>query len=135
MLFLRFLRKFRKIYLLSFLLRLLPFKQFQKSFAAFQNILPGFLEISGIPRIRNLTGPVCIVHQQVDLPFRISAADAVHVPEIHTVHADQQIILIIIILRQTASRLSCAADSVLRQFAAGRRIDRIAQFLAAGIPS
>lgn len=38
-------------------------KSFQKSDTTVQDIVPGGTEISGVPRISNLAGTICIIHQ------------------------------------------------------------------------
>ena len=97
-----------------------------------QHILPGCLEVAGVPRVGNIAGVVGVVHQEVQFAVRVAAADAVHIPQVRAVHADQQVVLVVILIGELPRRVAVAGDPMLRQLAPRRGIDRIADLLPAG---
>ncbi len=97
--------------------------------ATLDDIAPSGFEISCVPRVCHIARTIGVVHQQTDLPFRIAAADAVHVSQIPSVHTYQQVETLVVATRHLASRLSLARDAVLGQFPLGWGIDLIADFL------
>ena len=104
----------------------------QQSLAARENVPPGSLEISGVPGVRHVAGMAGPVQQEGQLSLRVAAADAAHVPQVGTVHADEQVKAVIILPPQLPGGLSGAADTVLRQLPPGGGIDGIADLLRAG---
>ena len=77
-------------------------------------------------------GAVGVVHQEVQLAVRVAAADAVHIPQVCAVHADQQIVVLVVGIGELPRRVAVAGDPMLRQLAPRRGIDRIANLLSAG---
>ena len=61
-----------------------------------QHILPRRLEVLGVPRVGNIAGAVGVVHQEAQFSGKIAAADAVHIPQIRAVHADQEIVFFVV---------------------------------------
>ena len=59
-----------------------------------QHILPGRFEVLGVPRVCHSAGMGGVVHQEGHLAGIVAAADAVHIPEVGLVHADQELSLI-----------------------------------------
>ena len=104
----------------------------QQPLASRQHILPSCLEIARVPRVGNIVGVVGVVHQEVQLSGKVAAADAVHIPQIGSVHANQQIVLLIVPVGKLPRRVAVAGDPMLRQLAPRRRIDRVADLLPAG---
>ena len=104
----------------------------QQPLAPRQHILPGCLEIAGIPRVGNIVGVVGVVHQEVQLAGKVAAADAVHIPQIRAVHANQEIVFFVVGIGELPSRVAVAGDPMLRQLAPCRRIDWVADLLPAG---
>ena len=66
------------------------------------------------------------------LPRRITAADALHVFEVRTLHADEQIVLLVVLRRELARSVSLAGNAVLGELAPCRWLDRVADLLPAG---
>ena len=73
-----------------------------------------------------------VVQQQMYLTMRVTAADALHIPEVGFVHADEQVEFFVITLGELPRRVATAGNPVLRQFAPRRRIDGVAYLLTAG---
>ena len=103
----------------------------QQSPASRQHIPPSCPEVVGVPRVGNIAGVVGVVHQEVQLAVRIAAADALHIPQVRAVHADQQIVLLVIGIGELPCYVTVAGYSVFRQLALRRRIDRIADLFPA----
>ena len=99
---------------------------------SFQHILPRGLEVAGVPRVGNIAGVVGVVHQEVQLAGKVAAADAVHIPQVRAVHANQQVVLVVILIGELPRHMAVAGDPMLRQLALRRRIDRVADLLPAG---
>ena len=97
-----------------------------------QHILPRCLEIARVPRVGNIAGAVGVVHQEAEPAVRVAAADALHIPQIRAVHADQQVILVVVLVGELPRRVTVAGDPVLRQLAPRWGIDRIADLLPTG---
>ena len=72
------------------------------------------------------------LQEQMELPIRVAAADAAHVPHIGLVHPNEEVILSVVGGGELPGGLPRAADTMLRQLPAGRGIDRIADLLGAG---
>ena len=73
-----------------------------------------------------------MIHQEGHLAGIVAAADAVHIPQIGSVHANQQIVFVVVAARQLPRCMTAAIDPMFRQLAPCRRIDRIADFFPAG---
>ena len=86
-----------------------------------QHILPGRLEIAGVPRVGYIAGVVGVVHQEAQLAGKVAAADAVNIPQVRAVHADQQVVLVVVLIGELASRVAVAGDPMLRQLAPRRK--------------
>ena len=80
----------------------------QQSLTPLQYILPRCLKIVGVPRVGYIAGMVGIVHQEVQLAVRIAAADAVHIPQVCAVHADQQIVVLVVGIGELPCRMTIA---------------------------
>ena len=104
----------------------------QQSLTPLQYILPRCLEIARVPRVGNIAGAVGVVHQEVQFAVWVAAVDALHIPQVRAVHADQQVVLVIVLVGELPRRVTVAGDPVLRQLAPRRGIDRIADLLPAG---
>ena len=63
---------------------------------------------------------------------RIAAADSLHVAQVGPVHADEQVKAAVVPAGQLPGGFAGAVDAVLLELAAGRRINRIPDFLGAG---
>ena len=100
--------------------------------AAIQHILPGRLEVLGVPWVCHIAGMGGVIHQEGHLADIVAAAQALHRAQMRTLHADQQVIIAVILRGQLAGRLALAADAVLSQLLAGRRIHGVAELLPAG---
>ena len=74
---------------------------------------------------------VGVVEQPVHLPRRITAADTLHVFEVRALHADEQIVLLVVLRRELARSVSLAGNAVLGELAPRGRIDGIADLIAA----
>lgn len=59
----------------------------QQPLTSRQHILPRRLEIAGVPRVGYIAGVVGVVHQEVQFPGKIAAADAVHIPQVCAVRS------------------------------------------------
>ena len=73
-----------------------------------------------------------MIHQEGHLAGVIAAADAVHIPQVGTVHANQQIVFVVVAARQLPRCMTAAIDPMLCQLAPRRRINWMAKFFAAG---
>ena len=100
--------------------------------AALQHIPPGGREIPGIPRVGHIARAGGVVEQAMDFSLRVTAADAQHIADVGTVHADEQVVAVIVCPGQLTRRMPSAGDAVGRKFPPRRRIDRVADLLGAG---
>ena len=80
----------------------------QQPLTSRQHILPRRLEIAGIPRVGNIAGAVGVVHQEVQLAGKVAAADAVHIPQVRTVHTDQEIVFFVVGIGELPRRVTIA---------------------------
>lgn len=116
---------------LSSHLRLLMDNFLKKSLASFLYIPPGRIEIAGVPRIGYLAGAIGKIHQKMHLAVRIAAADALHISQVGMIHANQEVVFLVVAFQQLVGSLAGAVDAMLGQLAASRRIHRIADLLGA----
>lgn len=100
--------------------------------AAIQHILPGRLEVLGVPWVCHIAGMGGVIHQEGHLADIVAAADTVHIPEVGLVHADQEIVFVVIPICQLPCGMAFAGDPVLSQLALCRRIDWVADLLPTG---
>ena len=98
-----------------------------------QHILPGCLEIAGVPRVGYIAGVVGVVHQEAQLAGKVAAADAVHIPQVGSVHPYQEIAFLVIGIGELPRCVTVAGDPMLRQLAPRRRIDWVADLLPSGV--
>lgn len=70
-----------------------------------------------------------MIHQEGHLFGIVAAADTVHIPEVGLVHADQEIVFVVIPICQLPCGMAFAGDPMLGQLTPCRRIDRVADLL------
>ena len=75
---------------------------------------------------------VGVVHQKVQLSGKVATADAVHISQIGSVHANQQVVLLVVSVGELSCRVTTTGDSVFCQLAPCWWIDWIADLLPAG---
>ena len=118
------------------LYQILSFQIIQKSVAAINYVPVSFLKIPGIPRICHSPWVVCIIKKQADFVIRITACDPVCVSYVIPVHADNHIIMIIVLPCHLPRIMPAAGNTILSEFSPRRRIYRIPpaspDFLRAG---
>ena len=73
-----------------------------------------------------------VVQQQMYLAIWVTTADAVHIPEVCLIHADEQVEFLVIAFGKLPRRVAAAGNPVLCQLAPCRRIGGVAYLLAAG---
>ena len=73
-----------------------------------------------------------VVQQQLQLPVRVAAADAAHVGKIPAVHADEQVVCVVVRARHLPGPVVVKRDAVAAQLPLRGRIDRAAKLLPAG---
>ena len=73
-----------------------------------------------------------MIHQEGHFFGIVAAADAVHIPEVGLIHADQEIVFVVVLIGELPRRMAVTGDSMIRQLALCRRIDRVADLLPAG---
>ena len=105
---------------------------FQQPLAPLQHIPPSRLEVLGIPRVGNIARVVGVVHQEGHLAGKVAAADAVHIPQVGTVHADQQVVFVVVLISELPCCVIAAGNPMLCQLAPRRGIDRVADLLPTG---
>ena len=77
----------------------------KKCFAALINIPICHIEALGIPRIGDITAARSVVHQLMYLSRRIAAENTEHIADVGAVHADEQIVFVIVVLLHCTARL------------------------------
>ena len=100
--------------------------------ATCHHILPCGLKIVGVPRVGYIAGMTGVVQQQMYLAIWVTTADAVHIPEVCLIHADEQVEFLVIAFGKLPRRVAAAGNPVLCQLAPCRRIGGVAYLLAAG---
>ena len=99
------------------------FYRLQQSSAPGQHVLPGSFEVTRIPRVGYVARPAGKLHQQVHLAIEIATTDAVHIPQVGPIHSNQEIVLTVVFVLQLAGCFAGTIDSMLGQFAPGRRVN------------
>ncbi len=105
---------------------------FQQRIATFPHILPGGLEVASVPGVGHVAGAVGIGHQQGDFPVNVLSDEALEIAEVVAVHCNDVVIMPIVCAGHLAGGFAIASNAVLCEFAAGRRIDGVADFLGGG---
>ena len=96
------------------------------------DIPPCRFKIARVPRVGDsVSGTAGVLEQQVQLTVRVAAEGARHIAHIRIVHADEEIVIIVILRSYAARGLALAADAVLGELAPGGRIDGVAELFAA----
>ena len=98
----------------------------KKCRASLENISIRHIKPLGIPRIGDITAAGGEIHQLMHLSRRIAAENAEHTPDIGAVHADEQIVFVIVALLQLHRALAIARQPMPFKLGFRRRIDRIA---------
>ena len=101
----------------------------EKLLAAFEDIAPGGIEVTGVPRIGYIARPTGEVEQTYDFAFGVSATDVAHIADVPFIHAHKEIEAVVVVALQLTCGLARAGDAVFGQLPAGRRIDVVAQLL------
>ena len=106
---------------------MLPLQIFKQCCASLQDIVPSCVKVICIPRISYfLSGSPTIVQKERHFAVRVAAIDPLHIIGICVVHPDQIVIVFVILAGRPAGALAAGINTVLLEFRAGRRIDRVA---------
>ena len=100
--------------------------------ASLQTVAPRSVEVVGVPWVGHVAGTVGIVQEEVNLAIGVAAAHTQHVTEVVLVHADEEVVVVVVAATQLSGGLAGTGDAVLRQLTASRWIDRIANLLGTG---
>lgn len=104
----------------------------QERFASEYYVVPGFFEVTGVPRIGDLLPfPVRVIQQEADLAIGISAGNMLNVSDVGVIHADDEIIMRIILLSQLPCPMTHARYAVLFEHPSRGRIHGISDLLSA----
>ena len=98
----------------------------QQGLAALEDVTPGGVELTGVPGVGDIAGTGREVHEHDDLAVGVATTDGAHVADVPGIHAYQQVVALVVGAGHLAGRLTCTADAVLSQFAAGWGIDAVA---------
>ena len=71
----------------------------------------------------NIAGADGVVHQEAELAGKIAAADTVHIPEVGSVHANQQVVFLVIGIGKLPRYVTVAGDPMFCQLATRWRIN------------
>lgn len=104
----------------------------QKGGAAFQNIGQGGFKVAGVPGVGNVTGVVGQVQQAAHLALRVAAQNAQHVAHVGAVHAQEQVVLAVVLRRELDGPLARRVDAVPGENPPGAGMDAVANLLPAG---
>ena len=85
-----------------------------------------------VPGIGDVVCGAQVFLELVQLAAGIAAQDAQRVAHVHGVHADQQVIILVVASGQLARAAALAGNAVAGQLCARGRIDRVADLLPAG---
>ena len=97
---------------------------------ALAEVVPGGVEVAGVPGVGDLLPlAAAVVEQERQLPLRVAAAQSAYVAEVRAVHADYEVVLVILRASHAVRRVPGAAYAVLGQLPARRRIDRAANLV------
>lgn len=96
------------------------------------DIPPRLPEVAGIPRVGDISRMVGIIQQQADLALRIAAENAAHIAEICAVHADEQVVFVVVSPCNLPRGMPVAGNAVGGQFPPRGRVDGVSQLLTAG---
>lgn len=107
-------------------------QQFQQRIATFPHILPGGFEVASVPGVGHVAGAVGVVHQQGDFSVNVLTDEALEVAEVVVVHCNDVVVVPIVGAGHLAGGFAVAANAVLGEFAAGGRIDGVADFFGGG---
>ena len=80
----------------------------KNSLAAFEYVAPCRFKVVGVPRVGDVGRPVREVHQLVHFSVGVAAADASHVADVPVVHADEQVVAVIVGSCELSGRLAGA---------------------------
>ena len=100
--------------------------------AAGVDVPPCCFKITRVPRVGDgLSGSAGVLEQQVKLALGVTAEGARHIAHVRVVHADEEIVIIVILRSYAPCGLALAADAVFGELAPCGRIDGVAELLAA----
>ena len=100
----------------------------QECFAAGKDVLEGLLEVAGVPGVGNAgMGTPGKRHQQTDFAVWVIADDAGKQTKVALVHADEEVVAVVVGGHDAACRLAgIEDDAMLAEATLGRRIDGVA---------
>ena len=112
---------------------------FQQGFTACDNLFIGHIKPSRVPRICDVPRSVRKVQQPADFMFRVVSKFPHHIADVKVLHRDQIIIIGVVAAanaarslgRQTIIRLAARSNSVAGELRPRRRVDTVADLLAA----
>ena len=103
----------------------------EQRLAAGQHVVVGRVKIARIPRVGDAVRMLGEIEQQRYLVVGVGLDDAHNVAVVHAVHADDMIVFGVVRFCHLHGCFAAARHAVLPQLAPRRRIDRIAELLAA----
>ena len=103
---------------------------FQQAAQPLAQVLPGALKVAGVPRVGHLLpGAAAVVEYEGDLALAVAVSHAAQVAQVGGVHADDEVVLVVLLTRHAVSRVPGAADAVLGELPARRRVYTVAHLL------
>ena len=105
---------------------------FQQRPAARVDLSVGDIEPVAVPGVGDVVCGAQVFLELVQLALGIAAQDAQRVADVHGVHADQQIVVLVVPPGQLARPAALTGDAVAGQLRTGGRIDRVADLVPAG---
>ena len=104
-------------------------KLLEEGFAADVHVVPGSLEVAGVPGVRDVSVDAGVFEQERDLVLVVLPDDAVAPAAIHGVHEDDIVVVLVLFAGHLMGVVPFAGDAVFIQHALCRRIDRVADLL------
>ena len=101
----------------------------QQSSAAEVDVVPGGLEVTGVPGVRDVAIDACVFEQEAHLLLVVFPDDAVAPAAIHLVHEDDVVVVFVLLPGHLVGVVPFTGNAVFVQHTLRRRVDRVADLL------
>ena len=110
----------------------------KEGLAAAGDVVPGLLEVAGVPGVGDVSGMVCrvggvgVVEEEGDLALRVVGEDAAEAVAVLFVHEDEEVVVVVVGTGDLPCAVVCAMDAVGFEGGEGHGVDGVADLLARG---
>lgn len=100
--------------------------------AGFEEVAPGGGEVACVPGVGDVARLACVFHDEVEFGVGVAAEELQHVLHVVGIHADDEVVGVVVVGGEQACLMARASDAVFGEFLACHGVDGVAEFVIVG---